>query len=470
VNQPYITAPVLTAAAARHMAKLLGAIRPKGGRLNRQFRALLGKRAYNAAQIRAFLAITPVAASRLQSPGSFFQQVHDQGRLLAKLNVPPAEAQEILRGFDEIAQASLGGKHQPAWEQFQLATVLALNHAFFEVRESETQAFFGLYRAEVESGNLDDLLRRIVRILTQTFRARSGRLLLLDHPPHSRLARPLYTERGRPEERLILDAQMRGRYASYWSYPLRGSGVVQLGFSDSHRWLPRDLALLDAAAKRCHEAIEYRRMEASRREAEENERRRIGRELHDEAGQSLICLRLELELMERQAPEPLRQRLREARISTEKTVEEVRRIIAALSPSVLERLGLEAALRQLAARFERTYQSEISVRLTPAWGPVPMAMQQVIYRVAQECLQNAAKHSKATLVNLSLQETDKSIRLSVSDNGAGFSVGAVGRKPLTFGLAGMRERAALLGGTLAIRSSPGKGATISLRLPRTLHR
>jgi signal transduction histidine kinase len=99
-----------------------------------------------------------------------------------------------------------------------------------------------------------------------------------------------------------------------------------------------------------------------------------------------------------------------------------------------------------------------------------MPIQQVIYRVAQECLQNAAKHSKATAVNLCLRETDKNIRLSVSDNGAGFSVGAVGSKPFSFGLAGMRERAALLGGTLAIRSSPGKGATISLELPRAATR
>jgi signal transduction histidine kinase len=448
------------------MAKLLAAVRPAATRLNRQFRTLLAKRSYNAAQSRALMSITPVAASRLSSPAAFFQEVHRQGRLLAKLNVPPAEAQETLGEFDEVTRSVLGGKHQPAWEQFQLATVLALNQAFFEVRECETRAFFGLYRAELEAKSLDDLLRRIVRTLTQTFRARSGRLLLMDRLPHSRLARPLYIGNRGSDERLILDEEMRGKHASVWSYPLRGSGVIQLGFDEQVRWLPRDLALLDAAAERCQEAIEYRRMEADRRQAEENERRRIGRELHDEAGQSLLCLRLELELMERQAPEPFRQRLRDARTTAEKTVEEVRRIISALSPSVLERLGLEAALRQLAARFQRTSGAEIRVRLAPGSSPLPMSSQQVIYRIAQESLQNAAKHSQATIVNLSFRQTDKNIRLSVSDNGAGFSVEAVGNKPLSFGLAGMRERAGLLGGTLAIRSSPGKGATVSLQLPQ----
>jgi signal transduction histidine kinase len=91
----------------------------------------------------------------------------------------------------------------------------------------------------------------------------------------------------------------------------------------------------------------------------------------------------------------------------------------------------------------------------------------VIYRVAQECLQNIAKHSQATHVNLSLRGSDKNIRLSVSDNGAGFCAETAGSQPMSFGLAGMRERAALLGGTLEVRSAPGKGATVTLQLPRS---
>jgi signal transduction histidine kinase len=91
----------------------------------------------------------------------------------------------------------------------------------------------------------------------------------------------------------------------------------------------------------------------------------------------------------------------------------------------------------------------------------------VIYRVAQESLQNIAKHSQATRVKLLVQSTDKSIRLSVSDNGAGFLKEAALSKPMSFGLAGMRERAALLHGDLAIRSAPGKGVTVMLELPQS---
>ena len=86
--------------------------------------------------------------------------------------------------------------------------------------------------------------------------------------------------------------------------------------------------------------------------------------------------------------------------------------------------------------------------------------------MSQESLQNIAKHSQATHVNLSLREADKSIRLSVADNGAGFSAETAPGKPMSFGLAGMQERARLLGGKLNVRSQPGKGVAVRLVLPK----
>lgn len=425
---------------------MLTAIAPFAPSLQRQFRERLRERNYSALQAGACLAITPGAACRLESTAAFFEEVEEQGRRLAKLNVPPSDLPELLREFDALAAAALQGKYAPAREQLQLATLLVMNQASFEVRESEAQALFGLSRAEVESGDLDELPRRVVRILTRAFRARSGRLVMIDHPA------------GTP--------RVARRESKHLFYSMPGIGMLQFGFSKPWRWLPRDLALLAAAESRCREALEYRRMAAAKRAAEENERRRIGRELHDEAGQSLLALRLDLELMERIAPEPMLQPLRDARAITEKTVEELRRIVAALSPAMLERLGLEAALRHLAGRFARSHGFEAEVRIGPL-EPVPIELQQVIYRVAQESLQNAAKHSGATNVRISLQEADKAIiRLCVADNGAGFSLDAAGRKADSFGLGGMRERAALLGGSLSVRTAAGKGASITLLLPR----
>jgi two-component system sensor histidine kinase UhpB len=267
---------------------------------------------------------------------------------------------------------------------------------------------------------------------------------------------------------------MRGAHASYWSFPISGVALLQLGFGKRYPWLPRELAMLHAAGARCQEAIqrarmrtELRRLEAEAHRAEEEERRRIGRDLHDETAQSLVWLRLQLEMFEKEVPAGLRGRVAHAREVTECAVEELRRTIAALSPAVVERLGLPAAVRQLAARFRKQGPSSASVRLEGDFRGIPMEVQEVVYRVTQESLQNVSKHSASSRVKLLLRSADKKIRLSVHDDGTGFSPATDGAKPMSFGLAGMRDRAALLGGTLDVSSAPGKGTKVTLELPRT---
>jgi signal transduction histidine kinase len=468
-----MTDPLLTAAARRYIRRMTAATAAYADLLERRFRRILRQRGYGPAQLRAFLAITPAAASRLSTLNQFMEQVEYNGRRLAKLNVDPAEAKETLRAFGPLLEAVLGKSFEPAREQLYLVTVLALKGAYYQVREAETQAFFGLYQAEIEAEDPEELLSRFVRVLTRTFRARTGRLLLLEDPPKGPLAQPLYVERGQGREKLVVDPAMRGHFASYWSFPIGAVGLLQFGFDQSYPWLPRELTLLKAAAERCLAAIEKTRMQAEIRRweakawrAEEEERRRIGRELHDEAGQSLLALRLQLEMMERDAGAEMRPRLVEARGIAEYTINELRRIVAALSPSVLERLGLDAAIRQLAARIGKTYSAATCVRISGDSARLSRQSQEVIYRVAQESLQNIAKHSQATRVNLLLQSTDKNIRLSVSDNGAGFANEAALSKPMSFGLAGMRERARLLAGDLSISSAPGKGVKVVLTLPQ----
>src|ERR1035437_1392075 len=180
----------------------------------------------------------------------------------------------------------------------------------------------------------------------------------------------------------------------------------------------------------------------------------------------MLLRRLQLEMIERDAPVPLRPRLAETRAIAERAVADLRRVVAALSPAVLDRLGLDSALRQMAARFRKTHPADVRLRISVPASELSKPIQEVIYRVAQECLQNIAKHSHANQVIVSLRIADKSIRLSVTDNGAGFSAETARNQPMSFGLAGMRERAALLGGTLAVRSTPGEGARITLQLPR----
>jgi two-component system sensor histidine kinase NreB len=120
----------------------------------------------------------------------------------------------------------------------------------------------------------------------------------------------------------------------------------------------------------------------------------------------------------------------------------------------------------MAERFLKLHACELRVRIAGTCERFSRQQEEAVYRVAQESLQNCAKHSQATRVNLSLLFADKGIRLRVADNGVGFCTETARNKPMAFGLAGMRERATLVGGTLAIRSAPAKGAVIVLNLPQ----
>jgi len=462
---------LFTKAARRHVARLAQVIAPAAAGLERKFLALLRKRRYGAIERRALLAISPCAAARLGSIERFLDQVEYHGRRLAKCNLSPDAAGEVLRHFDELLEPLLHGRFGPSLEQLQWATLLALERAYYRVREEESQALFGIYRAGAEVADSGKLSQRLVRLLASAFRARAGGLLVKEGELDRELRQPLYIEQGTPGERWIADPALRGRYASYWSYPLNGSAAIQLGFPVPYPWLPRELELMEAAAEHFRKAAErallleeVERLAAAARQAEDDERRRIGRELHDEAGQSLLSLRLQLEMMERGADPPMRACLQEARGVLERTVVELRRIIAALSPAVLERLGLARALHLLAGRFGKTFSAGVRVRVSSHLEDLPPSLQQVIYRIAQEALQNAAKHSHATIVKLSVMRADKVIRTRISDNGLCFEAG-VTAKPMSFGLAGMRERAALLGGKLTVRSARNQGTTVILELP-----
>jgi signal transduction histidine kinase len=263
---------------------------------------------------------------------------------------------------------------------------------------------------------------------------------------------------------------------------------MQLGFARKYEWLPREQELLEAAAERCVMAAEKARLlddlacrENQIRElaehmlhVEEMERRRISRELHDETGQSLLCMRLQMEMLEQSLPasEQLwRGKLAETRDLTERTILEMRRLIAALSPAVLEQLGLGAALRQLVNRFRRIHPCRVRLNLSRI-GALPQKTEIIIYRLVQECCNNVAKHSGATHVNISVASTDGSVKLCVEDDGVGFQVDEALAQRDSFGLSGMRERVALLGGTFRIQSFPGegkrkRGTRIWIELPRS---
>jgi signal transduction histidine kinase len=271
------------------------------------------------------------------------------------------------------------------------------------------------------------------------------------------------------------DSVWSGSGPTIWSVPLTGGndtwGVLQFSFDKEFEWLPRERELLAVAAERCWMAIEKARLVeglAAREEqvrqlaehmlhVEEAERRRISAELHDEAGQSMLCIRLQIEMLEAELPDSLaaqRQKLREVRNTTEHTILEIRRLIAALSPAVLEQLGLGAALRQMVNRFRQVNAARVRQAFS-GLEELPKKTEMIVYRLVQECFNNIAKHSNADAVNLSVVTADGYLKLIVDDNGVGFNVEEALARRDSFGLSGMRERVALLGGTFQIESNLG---------------
>jgi signal transduction histidine kinase len=483
-------------ASRARIRKLAAHLAPHTAALGRGFAAGLRRAGYGEPERKALSEITPGAAAALFAnrgrTAAFFEQVGYNGRRLAKLGVAPEAAAASLDDYAALVDPlldSAGGLREAARE-LRFATLLALKDCYYEVRDAESRALFELFHAELEAVNLAGLLERFEKTLTGFCRACDGRLLLFPGPgePPSAirraLSRPRYLE-GRAADRLVLDARLRGRCTSYWSVPLPSpaglAGVMQFGFPVRYRWLPRELKLLEAAGERCRKALEkarltedlaasevlVRKLSEHMLKVEEEERRRISRELHDEAGQSMLYIRLQMEMLEQGLPENSAERAKagEIRQLTEHAIGEIRRVISALSPAVLEQMGLAAAVRQLVNRFRQACRVDARVSIPETLGPLPQQTEFVVYRLAQECLNNVAKHARASHINLRMVSTDRWLMLDVADDGAGFDVEAALRKQDSFGLPGMKERVALLGGSLEIQSTPGSGTRISAKLP-----
>jgi len=210
--------------------------------------------------------------------------------------------------------------------------------------------------------------------------------------------------------------------------------------------------------------LESERRESARRAllVQENERRRIARELHDEVGQTLTGVMLQIEGLAPSIPDELRGQLDELRETARHGTEEVRRLARRLRPDALDELGLSSALAALASVFERQTRVPVVRRLASGLR-VSAEEELVIYRVAQEALTNVARHAEAESVQVELREEEDRIVLLVRDDGRGMPEGAAAS---SHGIRGMRERAMLVGATLSIDSRPGEGTAIRLSIPR----
>lgn len=194
--------------------------------------------------------------------------------------------------------------------------------------------------------------------------------------------------------------------------------------------------------------------------AQEDERHRIAQELHDEIGQTLTAVLLELKHVADQAPPPLRSQLRQVQETTRGSLDEIRRIARRLRPGVLEELGLTTALTALT--HETTAHAGITVtrRFDQALPQLSHETELVLYRVAQESLTNVVRHAAAHRVSISLGADATGLHLRITDDGKGLGTAREGA-----GIRGMRERALLIGARLTLQQRPGNGTEVHLRVP-----
>ena len=206
-------------------------------------------------------------------------------------------------------------------------------------------------------------------------------------------------------------------------------------------------------------------------EAQENERRRISRELHDEIGQALYAIQFNLEMVDKNLPQTtslIRGRLGEAKSLSSQTLRAMRQLSLDLRPTMLDDLGLIPTLRWYVQNFSNRLNIFSNFEAMGFEEKLPPQIETAFYRIIQEALNNIAKHARADRVDISLVKRDSRIFASIRDNGSGFDLGKVLHPESPergFGIVGIQERVSLLGGQMDICTRPGFGTLIQIEVP-----
>jgi len=284
-----------------------------------------------------------------------------------------------------------------------------------------------------------------------------------------------YLERIHPEDRAraaatVALALMDNRAFSMDERIVRPDGRVRQ--LRSHGQVVRDeggrpLKMVGA----CIDVTEQKAAEAALRaltrrlvQAEETERRRIARELHDRVGQNLSALNINLDILLGQLrDEPARRRLEDSLKLVDATLQSIENVMADLRPALLDEYGLAAALAWYGEEYAQRTGIRVGIQTGEAGASLRPEAAVALFRIAQEALNNAAKHSSAKRITVGLEEKDGELVLSVSDDGKGFDPASAPRG--RWGMTTMRERAEAAGGRLSVDSSLGQGTTVRAAVP-----
>jgi signal transduction histidine kinase len=452
----------------------------------------------------------------------FAENLHYFGTRLAKLQIDTRAVarslelnQETCAPFvQQIYPEAKAERVLAALQTLSSATFVAVSGAYFDTQNGASAALLALLDAELSAQSLPAVLERVLEITTKTFGANVGAILLLDTESSTlRVKAAVGLGRGELDEHLsielgrgftgqiaesgepgilpdittsrgLLNPVLRNYAKALWGMPLKANdrviGVILIGFERPYQWLPTERELLRAIADRSALAIDRASIMDALREreariaelsghllkAQEEERKRISRELHDETGQALMVIRLYLGMLEStvtgRAPKAKIHELLEV---VDRTIEGIRRIIARLSPLVLQELGMVAAIRKEAKDLARNTGVKTRVMLADDVGRLAPEVETAIYRVVQEALHNVAKHAQAKNVCVQVTRESSSVRVIVEDDGVGIANGSPTPQRRTFGLAGMKERIGALGGTIRVHSRKGQGTRVTVTVP-----
>jgi signal transduction histidine kinase len=366
------------------------------------------------------------------------------------LDEDPAQAKHYVDELNKIREATereLKGLEASAQDEEQRAALQKLR-AEFESYWDPTEIVLDWTPAEKR------LQRR--QVLTERVRRREEVFALTSHVEY------LITSNYRRERQRITSADQEFRV----SLGLTVGVALLLGLAIA-------AATLSRMVKLEHQSLaaesELRRLSGKLRTAQEQERRRLSRELHDQVGQLLTGLRMELAAMARlhaDAESELSSRIARAKSVVEQTLGSVRSIAMLLRPSMLDDFGLAPALAWLVKDMSRSSGIEITAEINPALDLLPDAHRTCLYRVVQESVTNAIRHSGSSRVTIQANSDGEWVRAVISDEGRGFQVAAAKKEGL--GLLGMDERARELGGDVRIDSVAGRGTRVEVRLPYPL--
>jgi signal transduction histidine kinase len=213
---------------------------------------------------------------------------------------------------------------------------------------------------------------------------------------------------------------------------------------------------------------ELRALAARLMTTQEEERRRIARDLHDDLNQRLAMLTMAIETLMQNLPasqELIRKSLQELKDGTVELSDQLRRLAYGLHPSVLDDLGLPIALQRYADDYAQRTGIKCRVETSGMPESLPQDIASGLYRVAQECLGNTLKHAQAREVTIKLANSGKQVQLAVGDDGIGFDSATLENHKEGMGFISMRERMRLLNGTFSVQSRSGQGTVVEVRVP-----